>query len=413
MKNILLVTEIFPPFPGIGGRRWAKFVKHFSKLNLNVDVVSAIYNEHSAKKSIWTSDVRGLKNFSHHQIPLHYPAVLNDVPVTIFHKIKYRVALQFVKLFSKGNYYDRTMFWQTNYQNLVEKIIIEKSIDTIIATVAPLNLAFQLIPLKAKYPQIKFIVDFRDPWALGNLFGFPFKKKRQFHEIEKEKAVCNSFDLVTFPNYEMKEKCKLSYGLPNNKLYILEHAFDEDDFPNFEIANRNENNEIVFLGTIYDGLQEHFQQILNVLQSFPAIKLKLYASNKNANKFHFSLPPNASFQNELPPRVLFATISQSKFILIAYTPKQKDLIATKFYEIIALRIPILYIGFDGIVADFIIQNKLGIYIHSNDISSALPNVLSGKVKCDYNFNFDVSKFSFQFISKKFIEKVESITENVN
>ena len=38
-QHILLISYTFPPHPGIGGRRWAKFSKYLSKLNYIVHVI--------------------------------------------------------------------------------------------------------------------------------------------------------------------------------------------------------------------------------------------------------------------------------------------------------------------------------------------------------------------------------------
>ena len=100
---------------------------------------------------------------------------MNIEPKTISSELKYRFATKYFLAFTKGSIYDRTFFWSEKYIKKVERIILKVSIDTIIITVAPLNIADQIIQLKKIYPKIKFIVDFIDPWVLDNRYGFPLK----------------------------------------------------------------------------------------------------------------------------------------------------------------------------------------------------------------------------------------------
>jgi hypothetical protein len=41
MKNLLIITEIFPPMPFIGCHRWAKFAECFTRLDINLYVLTA------------------------------------------------------------------------------------------------------------------------------------------------------------------------------------------------------------------------------------------------------------------------------------------------------------------------------------------------------------------------------------
>ena len=54
-NKILIVCYSFPPHPGIGGRRWAKFSKSLSLKGYDIFVVGAknIYDEASS----WSKDV--------------------------------------------------------------------------------------------------------------------------------------------------------------------------------------------------------------------------------------------------------------------------------------------------------------------------------------------------------------------
>ena len=74
-KKVLIVCYSFPPYPGIGGRRWAKFSKYIKLLGTEVFVISSKnpFNE----KSNWTTDIEGI-NVT--RLPLIYPKALISFP---------------------------------------------------------------------------------------------------------------------------------------------------------------------------------------------------------------------------------------------------------------------------------------------------------------------------------------------
>ena len=92
-KKILIVTHIFPPTPGIGGRRWAKFAKYLSKTGNEVSVISA--ENHSIEKSQWEKDVLD-SGIQVHRLPLLYPEILGTNPNSVFQKLHYKIATTYM-----------------------------------------------------------------------------------------------------------------------------------------------------------------------------------------------------------------------------------------------------------------------------------------------------------------------------
>ena len=88
--DLIIVCYNFPPFPGIGGRRWAKFAKFLARKGHTVHVISARpYPGQSP--SAWTDEVEREANIVRHYLPPLYPEVMMRAPRHIGDKVAYKV----------------------------------------------------------------------------------------------------------------------------------------------------------------------------------------------------------------------------------------------------------------------------------------------------------------------------------
>jgi len=407
-ENILLVVYIFPPAPGIGGRRWAKFAKYFTRLGHNVHVIC---NAPKSKEiSLWIDDVKDNPKIFVHGIPEKYPDVLTDIPKNIFEKIKYQIALNFVRKNTNGSLYDRSIFWKENFVNLADNVIAKHNMKNVFVTIAPMNHACNLIKLKAKYPDTKFVADFRDPWTSGKNYGFPqLEKLRAETEENNEALVCKKYDLVASSVRELCEILPNKHALENSKFYLLEHAIDEDDFS--EIENNRDPNfcKIIYNGNLYEGVKNEFDIIFKTLKNIPNknYNLSFYIPTLKPEYYEFAegLEGYVKVNKALAPKKFFKEMSNSNFVVIVYPEKNADYFTTKFVEIIYLKIPIIFICKTGYVSNFIEENRLGIFITKNEIATKLPQLIATNKMENYNSNFDISKYLYPTITKQLVERV--------
>ena len=99
-KKVLIICYTFPPYNGIGGRRWAKFAKYLEHDNCDVSVIAA--KKQDTSQSPWTKDISSYQDNINY-LDADYPLILQSNPKSILQKIRYRLALFYVKLFLKGN----------------------------------------------------------------------------------------------------------------------------------------------------------------------------------------------------------------------------------------------------------------------------------------------------------------------
>ncbi|NQY09174.1 MAG: hypothetical protein HRT71_06620 [Flavobacteriales bacterium] len=99
---------------------------------------------------------------------------------------------------------------------------------------------------------------------------------------------------------------------------------------------------------------------------------------------------------------MFKRIGNSAAYLVVFNEGDKDLISTKFFEIVYLCTPILFIGADGAVGKFITDNRIGVHILPENIEQELPQYLNGNVPFEKGC-FNVDQYTFPVVTDKFLE----------
>ena len=129
------------------------------------------------------------------KISFNYFQFLGIVLEFLLEKILYKSCLILSKIKTKFNYYDRAVHGRKNLLNATEKLI-NNGYNNVIVTVAPFHLARIVSEIIHKYPQVNFIVDFRDPWVNNETsFGYnSLSLKRKRLEQWAEEKVIKSFD---------------------------------------------------------------------------------------------------------------------------------------------------------------------------------------------------------------------------
>jgi hypothetical protein len=159
-KKVVLLSYYFPPNTGVGGRRWVKFCKYLSKQNTGITVFTpekfVLNNQPS-----WLSDTTQIRNLDVIEVRDRYPKILLGVPVSITGKIFYRLAKVYVSLFTRGNKYDPSSFWNPILQKDIKDHINKNNIKNLVVTGIPFNFFYHAAKLKTVIPELNLILDFR------------------------------------------------------------------------------------------------------------------------------------------------------------------------------------------------------------------------------------------------------------
>ncbi len=371
-KNVLIISHFFPPCNKVGGRRWAKFAKILAH-KYNVFVLSV----HVPYQGVcpWENDIVSFKS-QITKIPFieHRPYYkVNKTPHHFFDKIKYHLSWNYEKFIKKNKVQkldvDSYLYRNSLLQN-AKKIINKNSISTVIITGGPFEWCYNAMELKKSFPQINFLLDLRDYWTFGIVYK-TLSVAQQKLEDDKEAYCIANASVVFTPADRIKLYLKQKYNLYKNKMVLLPHAYDKDELPNITFApsKTKNNNHFVFTygGMLYSSMQESIYKLIELLQFLigegKTVQVDLYSFNTNyINLFETAgLAQYVNYHAAINPKKLFEILLQSDYLLQlrAGEMEEQHFKSTKFYELIALKKPILYIGPNGDVEDFLVDNNLG------------------------------------------------------
>jgi glycosyltransferase involved in cell wall biosynthesis len=406
--NILIISFTFPPYSGIGGRRWAKFAKYLQKNGNDVEVLAA--KSGFEKKSPWTSDVSQIK-VSYHEAG--YPQYLGIQPKSLIEKIAYRLSLVYSKWITKGNYYDKSAHWRKGLKSIVEEKVAE-GIDQVFVTCAPFHMAYHLLPLVKKYRNIKWVVDFRDPWTTNRTsYGFEnLSNERQQFELNAEKEVVKNYDEVISVAEPMTDYFKTLE--PNNpqKFKTIFNGFDPDDSPK---RTQNQHPDpgfftFVFAGTLYDKALPAFKIFCQAVENLKIEDTELYNKLKfnfigtNQEKVNNLRHPNISILPFLPFEKVRDYLYTANAGLLFLTPDIDWSFSTKFTDYIASELPILVVSEKGSkTGEFCEENHLGYDLNKQNIE-ILRKLLIDLEKDETHLSKNLKrKFSIQFSAKEILD----------
>lgn len=419
-EAVLVISHTFPPYKGIGGRRWAKFARALARRGHPVHVI------HSAGGtdlvgSLWTDDVR-VPGVLSHPLPQRYPTVLFKRPLRSFgEKIAYRLWSRVLPLLVKGNWYDKAVFWERQLLRKSRELIDAHGIRNVVVTGAPFRLMAHMARLKQERPNLNLVADFRDPWSWGHVYGHgALGPERERHERELEARVVRSFDRLISPAPAIVEHLRNVHALGTDRVVHLPHAIDPDEFGAPTAPPDDGMFRMIYAGSLY-GAQEAeawFDALLRALSraraerpdAFARCRLDLYITGHGTAAYAervkaAGLERTVIFHDPIPARTLFPRIAQADLVLIFIPTINKDFLGTKFNEIFFLRRPVLHIGAAGLVSSTITTNKLGASIRVEDLEATLSGLIARERTITVEPGYDLGDLLLDRVTERLLAEV--------
>ncbi len=362
-------------------------------------------------ESEWSNEMQHITKY---QMPLKYPTSLIVFPNDIFGRISYRVSLFFVKLFSKGNYYDRTIFWRDQLINTASRIIKDHKVNNVIITGAPFSLFSYGVDIKKCFSTINLVADIRDPWTSNtSAYGFTSISKKRFEfEQEKERNVFRSYDKVITVSDEITNYFKGLYNDSSDKFITIPNGFDVNDMEVDEqipfILDREKIN-LVFAGSFYKGASYLLESLCIVLQKndmFQNINFYfLGPQDEFISKIisKYELRKQFFVHGSLPLNKVNAIIDQADYGMLFLTDDINYSLSTKFCEYIKFRKKMLVFSKPGATSNYVKNQQLGFHVEFGKEEDVLKTISKSDAK-EFPLSFNVSQFSIS----ELVHKVDSV-----
>jgi glycosyltransferase involved in cell wall biosynthesis len=411
--KILILNYAFPPNDGVGGRRWAKFCKYIDRAEKDFIVVCKKPTSFN-KNSKWTDDTTDFRNKIKF-FDFGYPTVLEKSEFSLFDKVSYRVALKKVKLLSKGNYYDRTCLCEDRLKKYISNLILKENITAVIVSVAPFGLSTIIGSLKKEFSNVRFIVDFRDPWTDNETaYGLnSMSQERKQYEFDSEKKVLNEFDAIVSVSDVMTNKFKNKYpNLSTKKFFTIPNGYDSEDFGKRDKDIRSDKINMVFVGNFYDKAKHHIVTLRQQLEKLKEAHVEIF--NKVSINFYGAKPFDLegfenviTFHKSVSITEVSIVLAKADLGLLFLSDDINYSFSTKFCEYLANKLPIIVFSKSGKTGEYVENMKIGIEINDKSNDTKLMEFLSeiGKVK-EYAQNFDSSDFDILSLTKDYLNIIE-------
>jgi glycosyltransferase involved in cell wall biosynthesis len=419
-EPVLIISYTFPPYKGIGGRRWAKFARTLAERGHPVHVIHSAGSD-DLKGSLWNDDVVH-PNIHTHPLPQRYPTVLFKRPLTTFtEKVMYRAWQRALPLITTGNWLDKAVRWRKPLLALCERLIAAHGIRNIIVTGAPFSLMAHVCALRQRHPELNLVADFRDPWTWGHYYGQKLLSATdQEHEQAQEALVARTFNKLISPAPDIVAHLKDTYGGVDGKYVLIPHAIDPAEMGSPAPRPNDGTFRMMYAGSLYgaEEAEAYFEEVLKAFEDlrtqdparFARSVFDLYITGHGTDAYRAKvkargLEAQIRFHAPLPAREIFPRLAAADLVIIFIPSPNKDFLGTKFNEIFYLRRPVLHVGVEGRVGRTIAERRLGASIRVEEVAVELPRIIRGERRITIDPNVDLSEHLLGSITDKLVRDV--------
>lgn len=425
MSHALLITFYFPPAGGPGVHRWLRFSKYFKENNWDLTVYcpeNAAWPviDYELEKEISTDITILRRPIFEPQKYIQKKAGFEGGAGLGSHKKK--GILKRLMIWARGNLFipDARRFWiNPSYRYLKTYLTDHPEITHIISTGPPHSMHLIAQKLKRKFPHLKWVADFRDPWTeidyYQELLPGKFADKRQ---KALELSVLKEADLVVSIGSDSAEGLARIGG---RKVEIVTNGFIFPEF-NAEEVQLDSKFTIAHFGSmaasrnpevLWNALSELVKENSQLAQE---LEINLYGSvdfnvidsiEKNElNKF-FSGVKNVTHGESL-------TIQRQTQLLLLVANKSinsKGILTGKFFEYLGAKRPMVVVGAKDSDLEQIVQHtNAGHFVGYDELESmknyirlAFESYLNNELRSN---PINTEEFHSKVLCRKFLYLME-------
>ena len=376
-KNILIISIYYPPIPSIASNRIYSFSKYLDKDKYNV-FVHTISSDYDIKEDLDIKVSREKNDI------LFKSAVFDKRTNLFFHYLKVIYNKLLNLLFS---YPYRA--WLKRSEKSLQKLIKDQNIDLILSSFSPVETHLLALKLKDKFPDIKWIADFRDEMSQN-----PFIDKRTKKVYEAlEREIFSKVDGVSSVSKPILDEFK---RVPTNKKILFQEIRNGYDFELDPPSKQNKLFTISYIGNFY--AQRNPNNFLKALDElYKSGLIKDIRVDFIGVKTHFEIPKSLKdvvfVQDSISHESAIKKMKESDLLLLIHPNNGKKGVYTgKLFEYLASLNPILaLVDKEDVAAKLIKKCKAGYIADFDDIKEIKIMIQKAyhDKKSDKEFNPDI------------------------
>lgn len=396
-KKILIITYYWPPAGGPGVQRWLKFAKYLPEFG-------------------WDPVIYTPENPSY---PLLDESLLKDVPPNI-EIVKTRIwepyqlaeklnksnkkfkAGQFdvgknqswkskLSIWVRGNFFipDARVFWVKPSIKFLEQYLKENKIDVVVTSGPPHSLHMIGLGLKEKFPNLKWIADFRDPWTEISYYKhLKLTKSSDRKHRQLESAVFKNANITLATSYTDAD----NFRKAGANAVCITNGFDESDAlaPRSITEDKSKSFTLSYIGVLEqlrnpENLWKVLDELIRENKEFADAFTLKFAGRVDDKILHSiensTLKDHILNLGYIPHDKAVEEMANSSLLLITNFPNEssKGIIPGKIFEYLATGKQIISFGPD-----------------EADVSRILSETGAGK-----HFSYENSQTVKEFILSKF------------
>ncbi len=397
-RRVLIITYYWPPSGGSGVQRWLKFTKYLRDFGWEPIIYTPENPEYPAIDKSLEKDIPEGITILRQPITEPYAAYRKftgrkktDKLGAGFASEKKQVSFtEKLSRWVRGNFFipDARRFWIRPSVKYLNQWLSANHVDAIVSTGPPHSMHLIALGVKKKFPAIKWLADFRDPWTNIDFYdqlmltGLADKKH---HRLEA--SVLTHADVVVSVGHTMNEEFKQLWKnkhpgqqLPD-KFKVVHNGYDHADTA-AQITERDSKFSLAHIGTL--NASRNPQVLWNVLKQLVAqneefaadFELKLVGqvdAEVRESIQHAGLDRFLVKIDYLPHAEVMKITNSSRvlLLLINRTRNAKGILTGKVFEYMSTGNPVLAIGppdgdlahllnetLSGRISDFDDENQL-------------------------------------------------------